>query len=164
MNMEYAHVFIRTVPPNRQREVVLRQATMDDVPQILDLALTTDRFKVSSVTDGLEEEELRFWIADERSLVLVAADGPEILAYAYGFCVSPTWFFFDEFLVSSRFRDSTLGKSMYAYLRSLCKQRNIELIQGLVKDGEPRLLAYWASRGFVEGCKCIWVEDWINEH
>jgi GNAT superfamily N-acetyltransferase len=156
-------LLIRTGSPERQREVLLRPATADDVPQILGLTPTTERFKVSTNTDGIDEDELRFWIADERSVVLVAADGSEILAYACGFCVSPKWFFFDTFLVSPRAQNSGLGKGMYAHLRGLCKQRGIELVQGLVKDGDPRALAYWTARGFEEGCRCVWVEDWLDE-
>ena len=163
-NTRSLRLLIRTGRPERRHDILLRSAIVEDIPQILQLALTTDRFRVSRVTDGVDEEELRYWIGDERSLVLVAVDGPDIVAYAYGFYVSPKWFLFDAFCVSPSIRNSGLGKRMYAHLRELCKRRGADLVQGLVKDGDLRALAAWTARGFEEGSKCIWVEDWINEY
>jgi hypothetical protein len=52
---------------------------------------------------------------------------------------------------------------MYTFLRTLCKEKGIQLIHGLVKSKGNNSLKYWLQLGYEEGEKCIWVEDWLVE-
>jgi len=150
-------------PHSRRVVIVIREATVEDVPRMVDCSRLTDRLEMSRFTRDIDEDELRFWISDPRAIVIVAVHELELLGYAVGFCVSPTWFFFDAFVVVPDMRKRGLGRKMYAHLRRKCQSRGIELIQGLVKDGHPETLNYWKKLGFEEGHKCIWVEDWLDE-
>lgn len=145
----------------RDKTVVIREATEEDISQIVSISQTTNSFRMSKFTDEIDEEELRFWISDPRSIVIVTVFDSILLGYAYGFCLSPKWFFFDAFLVASQVRRTGIGKKMYAYLRETCRLRGLQLIQGLIKKSEPKALKYWTARGFHRGSKCVWVEDWL---
>jgi GNAT superfamily N-acetyltransferase len=144
-------------------EIVIREATSEEIPQIISSSRTTNRFRMSEFTNEVDEEELRFWISDHRTIVIVAMLDTELIGYAYGFCLSPKWFFFDAFLIVPKARRSGIAKEMYAHLREACRVRGLELIQGLVKEGDPERLNYWINRGFEQGYKCVWVEDWLDE-
>lgn len=161
--MKIRCLFLALGVPPRNEEIVIREATSEDVRQIISSSRGTSRFRMSEFTNEVDEEEVRFWISDVRSIVIVATHDSGLLGYAYGFCLSPKWFFFDVFLVVPRARKSGIGKEMYAYLREACRMRGIELIQGLVKDGDPEALDYWIDSGFEQGSKCIWVEDRLDE-
>lgn len=141
--------------------LTIRKATERDIPQIIAISQTTNSFKMSNLINEIDEQELRFWISDKRSVVLVSVFNSVLLGYAYGFCISPKWFFFDELVVSPRVRGIGVGKKMYAYLREKCQKRGLQLIQGLVKESKIKTLKYWTVRGFHKGSKCIWVEDWL---
>ena len=145
-------------------EVSLRSATQDDLHEIVALSRTTDRFRVSPYT-GLEvdRDELAFWIDDDRSIVIVATEGGRVIGYAYGVCVSPRWFFFDGFVVARDVREAGVGKTLYADLVERCRDRGLQLIQGLVKAADDSSLEYWINRGFEPGSCCTWVEHWIEE-
>jgi GNAT superfamily N-acetyltransferase len=144
------------------KELVIREATLEDVGEIISSSRAASSHALSQSTNEVDEEEIQFWISDLRSLVIVGCLDSRLVAYAYGFCVSPKWFFFDALVVVARARGRGIGKHMYAYLREACRMRRVDLIQGLVKDGDPERLAYWLDRGFGQGSKCIWVEDWVN--
>ena len=146
----------------REMECVLRCAEGDDIHYILALSRTTDRFDISECENEIDDEELSYWISDPRSIVIVAVLGSQIVGYAYGICISKKWFFFDEFLVAAEVRGCGIGDKMYTFLRKACIAQNIELIQGLVIDGDDAMLDYWIDKGFKPGKKCIWVEDWLN--
>ena len=161
--MKERRLFLALGFPPRNEEIVIREATSEDVPQIISSSRATSCFRMSEFTNEIDEEEIRFWISDVRSIVIVATNDSGLLGYAYGFCLSPKWFFFDVFLVVPRARKSGIGKEMYAYLREACRMRGIELIQGLVKDGDSETLDYWIDSGFEQGSKCIWVEDRLYE-
>lgn len=143
--------------------VVIRAATVEDVPQIVLNSKTADRFRMSEFIHEVDEEELHFWVSDPRSIVIVSTLASKLIGYAYGFIISPKWFFFDAFLVIPEFQNKGIGKKMYGYLRKECKRRGLQLIQGLVKETDNSSLNYWIARGFEDGCKCIWVEDWLDE-
>jgi len=145
----------------KSEAVIIREAAPEDVSQIISNSQTTDRFRVSAYTDEMDEEELRFWITDERSIVIVAVLDTRLVGYAYGLCLSPKWFFFDEFVLIPQVRGRGIGKKMYTYLREVCRKRGLQLIQAIVKDDESKALEYWIGRGFEQGSKCIWVEDWL---
>jgi len=147
-------------------EVLFRPAREEDAKELLALSGTTDRFHISDDTDAPDLDELLFWMNDPRSIVLVAeeisAARGAILAYAYGTCISPKWFAFEGFMVTPRLQRHGLGKAMYSYLRDRCSELGIDLIQGLVIDGDDNSLRYWLERGFEEGKRCVWVEDWLD--
>ena len=140
----------------------IRYARKDDVAEIRSLYKTTDKFNVSPYAD-IDSEELYFWVSDERSIVLVSTIKNGVVGFAYGVCVSPKWFFFDSFLISPKYRRLGIGKILYSRLTEICHFLGIELIQGIVKQGNDSSLDYWLQRGFDEGDSCIWVEHWINE-
>ena len=143
--------------------VKIRKAILEDLPQILKSSKTSDRFRMSEYTNEVDEEEIRYWISDSRSIVLVAEIDKIIVGYAYGVTISPRWFFFDAFLVIPEFQNMGIGKKMYRYLRNKCKAQGLHFIQGLVKDSKNNSLNYWLNLGYEEGAKCIWVEDWLDE-
>ncbi len=147
-----------------QVEVLVRSATQNDLHEIVALSRTTDRFRVSPYT-GFEVDrgELAFWIDDDRSIVLVATEAGRVIGYAYGVCVSPRWFFFDGFVVAPDVREMGVGKTLYADLVERCRERGLQLIQGLVKASDDSSLEYWVERGFEPGTCCTWVEHWIDE-
>lgn len=144
-------------------KVILREAAIEDIPQIMTISKNIVSFRMSEFTNGLDKEELSFWILSQNAIVFVANTESELIGYGYGFCLSPKWFFFDTFAVTSAFRGMGIGKEMYAFLRDECQSRGFDLIQGLVKDKQTRSLNYWTKLGFEEGSKCIWVEDWLDE-
>jgi len=144
-------------------DVVIRTATAEDAEGIVACSKSTDRFAMSAFTIEIDMDELTFWISDARAVVLVAVRDSEIVGYAYGFCVSPKWFFFDAFMVKPALQGHGIGEKMYGCLREKCVELGVELIQGLVKDGHPEALKYWLARGFEEGSKCCWLEDWTDE-
>ena len=146
-----------------KEKLVIQEATTKDIPLILSCENMTDRFKMSKFSEEIDKDELLFWVKDQRSLVIVAKLSSELVGYAYGFMLSPKWFFFDTFYVVSKFQNIGIGKRMYNYLRDICNEREIQLIQGLIKDTKKNSLDYWMNRGFEFGCKCIWVEDWLDE-
>ncbi len=141
---------------------LIRMANSEDVAQILHHSKTDSHFRMSEFTNMPDEDELRFWISDPRSLVIVAVRQLEVVAYAYGFFLSPKWFFFDTILVAAGFRKRGIGERLYDRLRAECKKRGAQLIHGLVKSGEHESLDYWMGLGFEEGSRCIWVEDWLD--
>ena len=141
----------------------IREANPEDIPQIIKSSKTSDRFQMSEYTNEIDEEEIRHWINDSRSIVLVAEIDRKIVGYTYGVRVSPRWFCFDALLVVPDFQNMGIGKSMYQYLRNKCKRQGLHFIQGLVKDSKNSSLDYWLKLGFEEGAKCIWVEDWLVE-
>jgi len=143
--------------------VKIRNAIIGDLSQILKISETSGRFRMSEWTDKIDEEEIRFWISDARSIVLVAEFDQKIVGYACGVAMSPRWFYFDAFLVIPEFQNMGVGKKMYLHLQNKCKAQGIHVIQGLVKDGKGNSLNYWLDLGYEEGAKCIWVEDWIDE-
>ena len=143
--------------------MIIREATSEDVPQILMSSKTSNRFRMSEFTKEIDEEEIKYWINDSRSIVLVVEIDKKVVGYAYGVIISPKWFFFDAFLVIPEFQNMGIGKKMYQYLRNNCKAKGLHFIQGLVKDSENNSLNYWLNLGYEEGAKCIWVEDWLVE-
>ena len=143
--------------------LVIREATTGDVPQILLHSRATGRFRMSEFTDAPDEDELRFWVSDPRSLVIVAVRCSEVVAYACGFFLSPKWFFFDTMLVAPRLRNRGIGKRLYVHLRTRCKMAGVQVIHGLVKAGGKGALGYWSKLGFEEGSQCTWVEDWLDD-
>jgi GNAT superfamily N-acetyltransferase len=148
---------------HRNESIIIRKAAKRDIPQIIAISRTTENFKMSRWTDKFSREELSFWIKDNRSLVLVTVHGLKILGYAYGFFLSPKWFYLDEFVLLPKFRGIGIAEKMYSYLREKCKLRGIQLVQGLVRQGKLRVLNSLAANGLLnKGCKCIWVEDWLS--
>jgi GNAT superfamily N-acetyltransferase len=148
--------------PQRNKSIIIREATQRDIPQIIAISKTTDSFKMSMWSNRFGREELCFWIKDKRSLVIVTTIGSKILGYAYGFFLSSKWFYLDEFVVLPNVRGIGIGEKMYAFLREKCRLRGIQLVQGLVKEKKSRALkSLSANRLLHKGCKCIWVEDWL---
>lgn len=147
----------------KKARVIFREAVIEDVPQIMAISKNIDSFRMSEFTNGVDKEELSFWISSQNAIVVIANAGSELIGYGYGFCLSPKWFFFDAFAVTSSFRGMGIGKEMYAFLRDECQLRGFDLIQGLVKNEQTSSLNYWTKLGFEEGSKCIWVEDWLDE-
>jgi len=64
--------------------MIIREATPEDIPQILKNSKTSDRFRMSEHTNEIDEEEIRYWINDSRSIVLVAEIDRKVIGYAYG--------------------------------------------------------------------------------
>lgn len=147
--------------PLKKTEIVLREANSNDIPQILELSKITDSFRISEHINKIDKEELIYWVFDSRSIVIVAIDQSRVIGYAYGTCISKKWFYFDAFFITPEFRNYGIGKKMYSYLRDICYELGIKLIQGLVIDENN--LRYWVALGFEEGKRCIWVEDWLND-
>lgn len=143
--------------------VIIREAVIEDVLEIVSISKNIDSFRMSEFTDGVDKEELSFWILNQNAIVVIASTESELIGYGYGFCLSPKWFFFDTFAVTPAFRDMGIGKQIYAFLRDECQLRGFDLIQGLVKDKRTSSLDYWIKLGFEKGSKCIWVEDWLDE-
>lgn len=143
--------------------MTVREATLEDIPQILKSSKTSDRFRMSEYTNEIDEEEIRYWINDSRSIVLVAENDEKIVGYAYGVIISPKWFFFDAFLVVPEYQNRGIGKRMYKFLRDKCKTKGLQFIQGVVKDSNDNSLNFWLNMGYDKGAKCIWVEDWLDE-
>ena len=143
--------------------MIIREATPEDIHQILKSSKTSDRFRMSEYTNEIDEEEIRYWINDSRSIVLVAEINKKVVGYAYGVIISPRWFFFDALLIVPEFQNMGIGKRMYQYLRNKCKEQGLHFIQGLIKDCKNNSLNYWLNLGYEEGAKCIWVEDWLEE-
>ena len=156
-------VFLRVGGHSTSTPVLLRPAHEDDIAQIVDINKTTDRFQMSTYTKGASTEELQYWIGDPRSIFIVAIVDQKVLGYAHGVCFSPKWFFFDAIVIEPSSRRCGLGNHIYETLRKECKELGIELIQGLVKDDHDRALNYWTAHGFEVGCRCIWVEDWLDD-
>jgi GNAT superfamily N-acetyltransferase len=148
--------------PQRNKSIIIREATKRDIPQIIAISQTTDNFKMSRWSNRFSSQELCFWIKDNRSLVIVTTLGSKILGYTYGFFLSSKWFYLDEFVVLPNVRGIGIGEKMYAYLREKCRLRGIQLVQGLVKESKTRALKSLAAHGLLhKGSKCIWVEDWL---
>lgn len=143
--------------------IKIRKAILEDLPQILKRSKISDRFRMSKYTNEIDEEEIKYWINDSKSIVLVAEIDKKVVGYACGVMISPRWFFFDAFLVVPEFQNMGVGKKMYQYLRNKCKAQGLHVIQGLVKDSKNNSLNYWLNLGYEEGSKCIWVEDWLDE-
>ena len=74
--------------------MTIREANPTDIPQILKSSKTSDRFRMSEYTNEINEEEIRYWINDSRSIVLVAEIDKKVVGFAYGVIISPRWFFF----------------------------------------------------------------------
>ena len=144
-------------------KVMFGEAVIEDIPRIIAISKNSDSFRMSEFTNGVDREELSFWISNQNAIVVIARIESELIGYGYGFCLSPKWFFFDAFAVTSAYRGMGIGKGMYAFLRDECQSRGFDLIQGLVKDKRTSSLNYWTKLGFEEGSKCIWVEDWLDE-
>lgn len=149
-----------------QGTINFRPALECDLVDIIQIAESTDKFTISDEITEIDEDEVKFWITDSRSIFVVAQysynDAEKVVGFAYGTCISPRWFAFEAFAVHPDFRNHGVGKSMYGYLRSICKERDISLIQGLVVDGENSSLQFWINLDFEIGETCIWVEDWLE--
>ncbi|MCP4050156.1 MAG: GNAT family N-acetyltransferase [bacterium] len=143
--------------------VIIRKAIPADLPQILKCSKTSDRFSISEYSDGFDEDDIRFWITDSRAIVIVATNDSKLIGFAYGVAISPKWFFFDAFLIIPEFQNIGVGNKMYKYLRGLCIERKMTLIQGLVKNSTNSALGYWIKQGYTRGCDLIWVEDRLNK-
>lgn len=146
-----------------KRLIKIRKAVLEDIPQILECSKTTNRFRMSVYTNSIDSDEINFWIRDSRTIVLVVVIAKRIIGYAYGFIISPKWFFFDEFLIIPEYQNKGIGKMLYKHLRNDCISKGLHLIQGLVKDTKESSLKYWLDLGYEKGKKCIWVEDWLDE-
>ena len=144
-------------------KVIIREAVTEDIPQILSISNNINSFRMSEYTNGVDKEELSYWISSKNAIVTIANTESELIGYGYGFIFSPKWFFFDAFAIISAYQNKGVGREMYAFLRDECQARGIDLIQGLVKDKRDSSLNYWIKLGFEEGSKCIWVEDWLDE-
>ena len=53
---------------------------------------------------------------------------------------------------------------MYKYLRDICKEKGIKLIQGLVKNSGDSALGFWIKQGYTKGSDLIWVEDRLDKN
>lgn len=146
------------------RSVKIRQAIPEDLPQILKCSKTSDRFVISEYSNGFDEDDIRFWITDSRAIVIVATFESKIIGFAYGFIVSPKWFYFDAFLIIPEFQNIGIGSKMYKHLRDLCNAKGIELIQGLVKNSDDSALGFWIKQGYTRGSDLIWVEDRLDKN
>lgn len=144
-------------------EVEIRRARLHDSVKVLNASRTTDRFRVSGRTSSASIHELRFWTRDPRAVFLVAVAGTRLLGYAYGFLISPYWLVLDSILVLPRVRGTGLGMILYESMRDECRRLGVELMQGWVKEDAPRTIDYLVKKGFKRGCRCVWVEDWIND-
>jgi GNAT superfamily N-acetyltransferase len=158
-----AHAWCGLLADSR-KQLVIREAILEDVTEILSLSKADEHFQMSEFTGMHDEEELRYWISDPRSIVIVATSRSRVIGYACGFILSPKWFFFDTFLVAPEFRNRGIGTRLYEHLRKMCKrQGSLQLIQGVVKAGKGNSLRYWTGLGFEKGNRCIWVEDWLDD-
>ncbi len=143
--------------------IIIRTAESEDLPQILECSKTSDRFVVSEYSNGFDEDDIRFWITDSRAIVIVATIDTKIIGFAYGVIVSPKWFFFDAFLIIPEYQSKGIGDKMYKYLRDICKEKGIKLIQGLVKKSDDSALEFWIKQGYTKGSELIWVEDRLDK-
>ncbi len=144
--------------------VKIRKAILEDLPQILKCSKTSDRFIISEYSNGFDEDDIRFWITDSRAIVIVATIDSKLIGFAYGVIVSPKWFYFDAFLIIPKFQNIGVGGKMYKYLRDICKEKGIKLIQGLVKNSKNSALGFWIKQGYTKGSDLIWVEDRLDKN
>lgn len=144
--------------------VKIRKAIPEDLPQILKCSKTSDRFIISEYSNGFDEDDIRFWITDSRAIVIVAIFDSNVIGFAYGVIVSPKWFFFDAFLIIPEYQGKGIGDKMYKYLRDICKDKGIKLIQGLVKNSDDSALGFWIKQGYIKGSELIWVEDRLDKN
>ncbi len=144
---------------NISNSVYIRKAVPEDLSQILKCSKTSDRFKVSEYSNGFDEDEIRYWITDSRAIVIVATIDSKLIGFAYGVIISPKWFYFDAFLIIPEYQCRGIGSKMYKYLRNICYNMGIQVIQGLVKNTDNSSLKYWIKQGYVKGCELTWVED-----
>lgn len=161
--MKIKHLHLSVGTPPKKKIFLLRQAVVEDVQQIISISQSIENFRMSEFTRSGDEEELLYWISSQSSIVVVASTDSILIGYGYGHCLSPKWFFFDEFGVSADFRNMGVGKEMYIFLRDECRSQGFHLIQGIVKDNQHGSLDYWIKLGFEDGSKCTWVEDWLDE-
>ncbi len=144
--------------------VKIRKAIPEDLPQILKCSETSDRFIISEHSNVFDEDDIRFWITDSRAIVIVATIDSKLIGFAYGVIISPKWFYFDAFLIIPEFRNIGVGGVMYKYLRDICKEKGIELIQGLVKNSDNSALGFWIKQGYTKGSDLIWVEERLDKN
>lgn len=144
--------------------VKIRIAIPENLHQILKCSKTSDRFRISDYSNGFDEDDIRFWITDSRAIVIVAAVDSKIVGFAYGVIISPKWFYFDAFLIIPEFQNMGVGAKMYKYLRDICKEKGIKLIQGLVKKTKNGALDFWIKQGYTKGSDLIWVEDRLDKN
>lgn len=153
---------------SRDLKIIIRQASMNDVPQMC--GLLTDLFSIEAdFTPDIEKQErgLRLLLEDvTRSLVLVAVKGDEVI----GMCSVQTLIstsegspvgLVEDVIVRSDFRERGIGTDMLSKIFEWCENRGMTRVQLLADRDNSEALDFYASRGWMN-TKLICIRKFTN--
>ncbi|MET8985758.1 GNAT family N-acetyltransferase [Nonomuraea wenchangensis] len=142
---------------------MIRPATPDDVPVILDLIRELAEYEKAAHEVRATEEGLRAALFGERPAVfahIAELDG-EVAGFVLWFLTFSTWrgvhgVYMEDLYVRPQHRGSGLGMALMGELGRICAERGYQRMEWAVLDwNEP-------SIGFYEGLGAVRQDDWYR--
>ena len=143
--------------------IVVRSATLADLPAILAMGQGDDAFTVSDRIRFYEKAELEEWIASPKDNILLVANSSSDLA-GFLFCkiMSYHWAMLDNFYIHPSFRGQNCDGFLMEELAIRLRQRGISYLTTLTAHDQPALARYIKRHGFRTANLYEWNELFLD--
>jgi N-acetylglutamate synthase-like GNAT family acetyltransferase len=154
-------------------ELIIRQATVEDVPSILEIWKELMDFHkeldplYSRSATGHEKfaEHLVKYIQGDESCVFAAIDGEDLV----GYCMATISMYppvlekqeygeIDNIVVTERYRRSRIGESLLGEVRKWYREKGIDRMEAKVSKFNRVSTSFWAKMGFKPYMETVFLE------
>ena len=154
-------------------QVVIRQATRNDVGRILPLwtemmnlhAALDERFQPAPEGEKQWGEVLRSWLRDDDCCVLVADAEGQLVGYIIGMMrvnppvlLPPTYGLVSDVCVDPAWRQQGIGRRLFEALKDWFRDKELLSGQLNVAHGNPVSQAFWRAVGCEDYMDRLWFE------
>ncbi len=151
-------------------EVIIRQATFEDIEEILPLwqemmgfhTKLDERFRQAENSVEICTQAFKSILKNSDCCVLVAEVEKQLVGYIVGKVKTTPIFVpshygdISDICVSPEWRRSGIGRKLFESLRLWFKEKHIEHLEAGVAHGNPVSQAFWRSMGFEDYIDIMW--------
>ncbi len=144
--------------------LTVRDAQLEDLPEIYALGRSDPAFRVSEVIPFYEESELMEWISRPQENVLcVVLSETGIAGFCFCKVISYHWAMLDNFYVRRECRGGQAGPMLFAELVRRLRDRKISYVSTLIQRDRSALARLTRRYGFRHANSYEWYEMFLND-
>ncbi|MBN1793015.1 GNAT family N-acetyltransferase [Candidatus Woesearchaeota archaeon] len=141
--------------------MAVRRARPRDLEGIYNIVKGTREFEASKNTRFFKKQELKEWISDRKSSIVLVSEEGKINGFLFAKIISRNWCMLDSIAVSPDHRGKGCATRLLDKLYKELKAKKCDYIQALVLAGNKQTRGFWRKKGYSEGNKFVWIEKFL---
>ena len=137
-------------------KIKIRIGAFKDVNEVFKIGEQTKELRFSRKMHFHEKREIKTWIKDKKSILLVAESNKQVIGFLYAILIDKDWCMLDNVSVKKEFRNNGVGTLLIETFNRQMKKMKVTYISALVDRNYKEPHDFWKKQGFQEGTTYIW--------